>query len=123
MMIAAVGFGLASLGPAAAEDTVQALVFTVHPSGIEGIAPTETLDEKLARRERSFRFICLGCVRVDGRIDSTTPFYPVRTLNAPQLTAALAAESRSSESLASEAPTVEPVAIEVTPRPDRWSTQ
>ena len=74
-----------SLGPAAADDAAVALVLTVHPSGYEDAG--ETLDEKLARRERSFRFICLGCVRVDGRIDSTTPFHPIQTLNAPQLNA------------------------------------
>lgn len=87
---------LGSVASAAADDVVQALVFTVHPSRVLNGPAGETLDEKLARRDRSFRFICLGCVRADGRVDSA-PFYPVRTLNAPQLTAALAAEARGAE--------------------------
>ena len=64
----------------------QALRFTVGPSGVQG---EETLDQKLARRDR-FRFICIGCVRVPGQVDSST-FRPIETLNAPQLTRALAA--------------------------------
>ncbi len=64
----------------------QALRFTVGPSGIQG---EETLDQKLARRDR-FRFICVGCVRVPGQVDGST-FRPIQTLNAPQLTRALAA--------------------------------
>lgn len=70
----------------------QPLEITVHPSGFEAgpAGPSgETLDEKLARRDRSFRFICIGCVRVDGRV-ADAPFRPIETLNAPQLTAALA---------------------------------
>lgn len=79
---------LVGLGSVRAEDDLANLVITVHPSGYEGRG--ETLDERLARRERGFRFICLGCVRGEGRVDSTTPFRPIDTLNAPQLTAALA---------------------------------
>lgn len=89
-LLGAAALIFASLGPASAEDGAVALVITVHPSGYEDAI--ETLDEKLARRERSFRFICLGCVRAEGRVDSTTPFRPIQTLNAPQLNAALAAE-------------------------------
>jgi hypothetical protein len=64
----------------------RALRFTVGPSGVQG---EETLDQKLARRDR-FRFICIGCVRVPGQVDGST-FRPIETLNAPQLTRALAA--------------------------------
>ena len=77
---------LASLetGFARAEEE-QPLRFTVGPSGAQG---EETLDQKLARRDR-FRFICVGCVRVPGQVDGST-FRPIETLNAPQLTRALA---------------------------------
>lgn len=77
----------------------QPLEITVHPSGFEA-GPAgpggETLDEKLARRDRSFRFICIGCVRVDGRV-ADAPFRPIETLNAPQLTAALAERAQPIE--------------------------
>ena len=66
-------------------DEEQPLRFTVGPSGIQG---EETLDQKLARRDR-FRFICVGCVRVPGQVDGSS-FRPIETLNAPQLTRALA---------------------------------
>lgn len=75
------------------------LEITVHPSGFEAgpAGPAgETLDEKLARRDRSFRFICIGCVRVDGRV-ADAPFRPIETLNAPQLTAALAVRAQPVE--------------------------
>lgn len=64
----------------------RSLSFTIGPSGVEG----ESLDEKLARRERSFRFICIGCSRAPGPVD-THPFEPIRTLNAPGLSGALEA--------------------------------
>jgi hypothetical protein len=76
--------GLSALALNAQEDA-QALRFTVGPSGVQG---EETLDQKLARRDR-FRFICIGCVRVPGQVDGST-FRPIETLNAPQLTRALA---------------------------------
>lgn len=78
---------LAVLFPPAlrAADEEHALRFTVGPSGVQG---EETLDQKLARRDR-FRFICIGCVRVPGQVDGST-FRPIETLNAPQLTRALA---------------------------------
>ena len=79
------------IGGALAEDAPQPLAFVVRPSGIE---PGETLDEKLARRERGFRFICIGCVRMPGAPPSSAPFEPLRTLNAPGLSQALA-EPRS----------------------------
>ncbi len=63
----------------------RALRFTVGPSGVQG---EETLDQKLARRDR-FRFICVGCVRASGQVDGSS-FRPIDTLNAPQLTRALA---------------------------------
>ena len=85
---------IVTIGGGRAEESAAPLAFTVHPSGIEPGPSGETLDEKLARRERSFRFICLGCVRVEGHVDTTTPFRPIETLNAPQLTAALASEDR-----------------------------
>jgi hypothetical protein len=69
----------------------EPLEFTVRPSAIEpGPAGQdgESLDAKLARRERAFRFICVGCARVDGRV-ATAPFRPIQTLNAPQLNGAL----------------------------------
>ncbi len=83
-----------AIGHAAAQEPALTapLEITVHPSGFEAgpAGPAgETLDEKLARRDRSFRFICIGCVRVDGRV-ADAPFRPIETLNASQLTAALA---------------------------------
>lgn len=75
---------------AAAQELALAtpLEITVRPSGFEAGPAGETLDQKLARRDRSFRFICIGCARVDGRVVDA-PFRPIETLNAPQLTAAL----------------------------------
>lgn len=83
---------------AAAQDLALAspLEITVRPSGFEAAPAGETLDEKLARRERSFRFICIGCARVDGRV-ADAPFRPIETLNAPQLTAALAVRAQPVE--------------------------
>lgn len=72
------------------------LEITVRPFGFEAAPAGETLDEKLARRERSFRFICIGCARLDGRV-ADAPFRPIETLNAPQLTAALAVRARPVE--------------------------
>lgn len=63
----------------------EPLVFTVRPSGVEG---RETLDEKLARRERSVRYICIGCVRGAGE-PVTAPFEPLRSLRVPDLAQAL----------------------------------
>lgn len=71
-------------------DEAAPLTFDVRPSGVEGApADAETLDEKLARRDAKFRFICIGCVRVPGQVDSATPFRPIETLNSSQLTRAL----------------------------------
>jgi hypothetical protein len=66
-------------------DEDSPLRFTVGPSGAQG---EETLDQKLARRDR-FRFICIGCVRASGQVDGSS-FRPIETLNAPELTRALA---------------------------------
>ncbi len=85
--------GLALLGlaglPAASEEAPIPLRLTVSPSGYE---EGESLDAMLARRERGFRFICIGCLRMPDQPDSGAPFEPIRTLNAPQLTRAIAAE-------------------------------
>ena len=74
--------------PAAGQEP---LAFTVRPSGVEGGENVETLDQKLARREHGFRFICVGCARAAGPVDAR-PFEPIRTLNAPELTAVFDAE-------------------------------
>ena len=66
-------------------DEERPLRFTVGPSAPQ---TEETLDQKLARRDR-FRFICIGCVRAPGQVDGSS-FRPIQTLNAPQLTRALA---------------------------------
>lgn len=79
--LACLGLLLAACGARA--DEPAGLALTVHPSGTE-----ETLDERLARRDGSFRFICLGCGRAPGQVDPR-PFEPIRTLNAPMLTEAL----------------------------------
>lgn len=76
--------------PAAAEDAPTPLRLTVSPSGYD---EGESLDAMLARRERGFRFICIGCLRMPDQPDSGAPFEPIRTLNAPQLTRAIAAEA------------------------------
>lgn len=77
---------LAPATPSLAEEPPEPLRFTVRPSRPED---TETLDEKLARRERSFRFICIGCMREQGPAGGGAPFEPVRTLGAPGLSEAL----------------------------------
>lgn len=86
---------LTALG-ATAQERATPLEITVRPSGFEAAPAGETLDEKLARRDRSFRFICIGCARVDGRV-ADAPFRPIETLNAPQLTAALAVRAQPVE--------------------------
>lgn len=85
-------------GHSAAQELALAtpLAITVRPSGFEAGPAGETLDEKLARRDRRFRFICIGCARVDGRV-ADAPFRPIETLNAPQLTAALAVRAQPVE--------------------------
>lgn len=85
-----VGIAAAICGGSASR-AQEPLQFTVRPSAIEA-GPAghdgESLDAKLARRERAFRFICVGCARVDGRV-ANAPFRPIQTLNAPQLNGAL----------------------------------
>jgi hypothetical protein len=77
----------AHVGPAQTEEVPEPLSFVVRPSGIEGV---ETLDEKLARRERGLRFICIGCVRAPGGPSPNAPFYPLRVLGAAGLGQAMA---------------------------------
>ena len=76
--------------PAASVEAPIPLRLTVSPSGYE---EGESLDAMLARRERGFRFICIGCLRTPDQPDGGAPFEPIRTLNAPQLTRAIAAEA------------------------------
>ena len=93
MRLALAGAALAATvgaGAAAKEPDPAGLHFTVRPSRVD---EGETLDEKLARRERGFRFICIGCVRAPGSVSSEAPFNPIRTLNAPGLDRALAVPS------------------------------
>ena len=93
-LLAGMSLALAAAPSRAANEESRAdpLVITVHPSGIEaGPAGEETLDQKLARREKLLRYICNGCVRSDGQVVET-PFRPIETLNAPQLTAATSGE-------------------------------
>ena len=85
LALAAIAALVASICGARA-DEADPLEFTVRPFGLEG----ETLDQRLARRERAFRFICVGCVRGPGQV-ATEPFEPLRTLGAPGLDGALAA--------------------------------
>lgn len=90
VMAALTAAGALPVAPgAAAQERATPLEITVRPSGFEAGPAGETLDEKLARRDRSLRFICVGCARAEGRV-ADAPFRPIETLNAPQLTAALA---------------------------------
>lgn len=87
---------LAGYSPAGAEEGADPLRFVVRPSGVEDV---ETLDEKLARRERGIRFICIGCVRAPGAPPPNAPFFPLRVLGAPGLSQALAAPPPSGETV------------------------
>ncbi|MDB5512198.1 MAG: hypothetical protein JWR08_1681 [Enterovirga sp.] len=89
LLLGLVCFGWLAAGGQVRGEEAAPLTFSVRPSGVEGApAEPETLDEKLARRDGKFRFICTGCVR-GGRTESATPFRPIDTLNSPQLTRAL----------------------------------
>ena len=85
MRLALLPLALLAVAPPARGRAEEPLAFTVRPSGVEG---GETLDEKLARRDRSFRFICIGCVRGPGPTGAET-FEPLRSLAVPDLAAAL----------------------------------